>query len=648
MTYNGDSHNNSAQTTVSEQVGKANTATSTKYAPGVSGTFTVVATVAINEPAVTPIAFAIPGGNGASTSPTGSVQFLNGGNPMGTVTLSSSGHLESTATLTLNATPASTTSITAVYTGDTNYNGSTSGTATGPPGGVVTIGVAASANPSTFAQPVTFTVLVASQTKGGPTPTGSVTASVLGSDALGSAGLNSNGTATITVPPQDTPVASPFQAWGLATGTNTITVAYSGDGNYQAGKTTFQQMVNQAASSTKLLFPPTAFGIYELQASVSIDEPSVSKTNFAIPAGGNLGTNPSGSVIFYSGANQVGTATLKPGGLFQATATLTTNGAVDSPRAVYAGDTNYATSNTGSSTLGGAPVNISLQTSASQVIYGGPFTVSATVTPVSTSGPSPTGSLVFYDNGRNLGWISTLNSSGKGSLPVPIPLATPQVCAPACMSAEVEVLTAGSHTITVSYSGDSNYAASTPTTSVMETIGKAPTTTTTGGISSTLLPGIPGDVVALVADSQPPSGGPYHFMVMGASGLGDGNPSGSVQFDSGGNQIGTANLTSNPSANVASDAEIGNSNASGSLSAAYGGDGNFQSSTSSVTASVSLTSNINPSNVGQSVTLTATVTPSSSTGTVQFLDGVTVLGTASLNGGVASINYTFNTAGTHR
>jgi len=67
-------------------------------------------------------------------------------------------------------------------------------------------------------------------------------------------------------------------------------------------------------------------------------------------------------------------------------------------------------------------------------------------------------------------------------------------------------------------------------------------------------------------------------------------------------------------------------------------------------SSTALTSNANPSGLGQSVTLTATVTGTSPTGTVTFTDGYgTVnLGTATLNGsGVATLNYTFTTAGIH-
>jgi len=66
----------------------------------------------------------------------------------------------------------------------------------------------------------------------------------------------------------------------------------------------------------------------------------------------------------------------------------------------------------------------------------------------------------------------------------------------------------------------------------------------------------------------------------------------------------------------------------------------------------SLGSSLNPSTVGQKVTLTATVSPASvgpaaPTGTVTFLDGATMLGSAGLSGGSASVGTTALTPGKH-
>ena len=80
-----------------------------------------------------------------------------------------------------------------------------------------------------------------------------------------------------------------------------------------------------------------------------------------------------------------------------------------------------------------------------------------------------------------------------------------------------------------------------------------------------------------------------------------------------------------------------------SITAVYAGDTNFTTSTSSVAQDVNqastttaLTSDPNPSVSGQSVTFTATIAAGSPgsgtpTGTVDFLDGTTTIGTTPLD-----------------
>lgn len=60
-----------------------------------------------------------------------------------------------------------------------------------------------------------------------------------------------------------------------------------------------------------------------------------------------------------------------------------------------------------------------------------------------------------------------------------------------------------------------------------------------------------------------------------------------------------------------------------------------------------LTSSVNPSLVGQSVMFTATVSGVSPTGTVQFFDGATLLGTSALTGATATLTSSALAQGTH-
>jgi hypothetical protein len=156
--------------------------------------------------------------SGSSTDPadipTGSVQFIDGGVSLGAGPVGTDG----SASVTLTALPAGTHSVTAVYGGDTEFNSATS-TALSyaiAKATVLTISVSSSENPSTYGDSVTLSIVVASQL--GATPTGTV--SVMdGTTSLGTASLDSTGAGQVTVPL-------------FTAGTHTLTVSYSGDGNY--------------------------------------------------------------------------------------------------------------------------------------------------------------------------------------------------------------------------------------------------------------------------------------------------------------------------------------------------------------------------------------------------------------------------------
>jgi hypothetical protein len=128
---------------------------------------------------------------------------------------------------------------------------------------------------------------------------------------------------------------------------------------------------------------------------------------------------------------------------------------------------------------------------------------------------------------------------------------------------------------------------------------------------------------------------------------GMGTPTGTVNFLDGTTQIGTGTLNSSGVATfITSTLSVGTH----SITAVYAGDTNFTTSTSSALSQVvnqatttALASSVNPSVSGQTVTFTATVSPASGTatptGTVNFLDGTTQIGTGTLNAsGVATFS----------
>jgi poly(3-hydroxybutyrate) depolymerase len=128
-----------------------------------------------------------------------------------------------------------------------------------------------------------------------------------------------------------------------------------------------------------------------------------------------------------------------------------------------------------------------------------------------------------------------------------------------------------------------------------------------------------------------------------------------VTFKQGVNILGTGALNGGSATFTISTLSAGGID---NISAAYGGDSIYASSTATAVKQVvdaaptttSLASSENPSNIGQSVTLTATVTPSefggTATGNVAFYSGSKLLGQTALSGGVASLATTTLAAGT--
>jgi hypothetical protein len=152
-----------------------------------------------------------------SGTPTGTVIFKNGTTTLGTGTLSAGKAAFTTAALTVG-----THSITAVYSGDANFAGSTSPALSQVvKQAATTTSVVSSMNPSGLGQAVTFTATVKPATSG--TPTGTVTFKD-GATTLGT-GTLSGGKATFTTS-------------ALTLGSHSITASYGGDANFTASTST--------------------------------------------------------------------------------------------------------------------------------------------------------------------------------------------------------------------------------------------------------------------------------------------------------------------------------------------------------------------------------------------------------------------------
>ena len=133
-----------------------------------------------------------------------------------------------------------------------------------------------------------------------------------------------------------------------------------------------------------------------------------------------------------------------------------------------------------------------------------------------------------------------------------------------------------------------------------------------------------------------------------------GTPTGAVTFKDGGATIGTGKLSGGKASFNTAELALG----SHSITAVYGGDGNFNPSTSAVLkqtitkagTTVSVVSSKNPSIRNTVVTFTATVkstTTGTPTGTVTFKDGGATLGTGTLSAREAKYTTSTLAVGSH-
>lgn len=160
--------------------------------------------------------------SGSGTTPTGTVTLKAGSNSITSVTSSTGTYtFNNIATTAANGFSVGTSTLTAVYGGDSNWGG-TSGTTTVTVISPATSTVVAT-SPTSVAlgdssSTVTFNVTVSSSVSSG-TPSGTVAVKV-GSTTVGSGTLNGSGAASITA-------ITPTTAHGFTLGSDTVTATYT-------------------------------------------------------------------------------------------------------------------------------------------------------------------------------------------------------------------------------------------------------------------------------------------------------------------------------------------------------------------------------------------------------------------------------------
>jgi hypothetical protein len=355
--------------------------------------------------------------SGLGPTPTGTVT-ISGADTNCTFTLASgSGSCNS---VVFNTTGAKT--ITATYSGDGNYNGSsgTAGETVIPAKLIPTVTITGDVpDPSTPGVPVVVGVQVAST---GVNPTGTVAIT----------GANTN--CTITLAP-----SLPSTSSGIcnvvfnSTGNKTLTANYSGDSNYTTGSDTESHTVTPGPTTTTITSPGAAF-------SFTVGQPvpiSVTVTG--------LGGTPTGMVTIMNGANLLCTITLAGG-------TGSCNGVfnnIGSPvlTANYMGDMNYAGSSSATvsgTVLAGTSVTSITSETPDPSAVGGSVDVTVTVT---GAGATPVGTVTLTSlSGGGDPTCNFITIGGTGHCTL-IYTGT------------------GSFTITATFTGDPNYNTSSTTAS---------------------------------------------------------------------------------------------------------------------------------------------------------------------------------------
>jgi hypothetical protein len=515
---------------------------------------------------------------GAPT-PTGTVTFMNGSTTLGMGTLSGGDATFSTAGL-----PVGTASITAIYSGDSNFSSTTSTPLLETVDkAAATIVDSSSANPSLYGQTVTFTADV---TGSGGTPTGTV--------------VFMNGTSTLATKTLSGGLAS-FTDAAFAVGSYSLTVVYSGDGSFVGGTSSeLTQTVNKASTTNQLTVSPSP-------ATVGQTLTLTSTMAAVAPAGGI----PAGTITFRDGSVMIGQVRLADG-----VATLQTTAlpvGTDSLTAVWGGDGNNIGS-TSSPVLEvvdpapETPSSTALSSSANPSVFGQSVTFTAQVT---GSGGTPTGTVTFLNGSSTLGTGTLTNGSTTFT---------------------TATLTPDSYNITAVYSGDTTFDSSTSTalTQAVDLSGSAV------ALTSSLNPSTAGQSVTFnvaVTAVAPGSGTPTGAVTFlnGTSTLGSAILSGgSASYSTAALPVGSDSITASYS---------GDGNFASTVSLALTQIVNQPSEGATATL---LSSNVNPSVYSQPVTFTAQVTASGGTptGTVAFMNGTAVLATETLSGGTAS--YTNN------
>ena len=552
------------------------------------------------------------------STPTGTVSFFLGGNKLGTAVLNNG-----IATYTFNASmTAGTYQLSAVYAGTAQDSTSSSAPLSitiAPSVVATTTSLTISASEIAPGQPFTMNVVVAPKT-GNAIPQGTVTFYL---------GQTSVGTATLTGGKATFAVSNSF-----ASGAYQLTAVYGGNtsGGQQDSSSTSAPV--PLTISTSLV--ATSTSLLSSASQVTAGQ-SLSLTAVVSPRSGSV--VPQGSVNFYLGQTQIGSATLTGGKATLSVAGTQTSVAGTYPViAVYAGNTmnGGSSSNPVTVTIASniAATTTLLSATASQIAVNQPISLNVIVS-ASTGSPTPQGLVSFYLGQTELGTANL--AGGRASL------------------SAANSLAPGTYPVIAVYAGNSQDSGSTSSPLMLSVTAPAS------------LPPVATTTVLTLADAQVTQGQPFALTAVVEPRSGSMTPLGTVNFFLAQTQIGSATLAAGTATLTQA---VNLAPGTYALTAVYAGDAqNSGSTSSSVTLTIaSSTASVPPAAQALPTTLALTVNPQEPTagqpmnfqvqvaavgsttpvsGSVTLYLGQTSLGTLTLTGGTGMVTMAAPQAGTY-
>jgi uncharacterized protein (TIGR03437 family) len=431
--YTGDTvYPSTYASPILQQVQRAatTTAVATSQTPqGATTIFAVVSPIGTSLPCPT-----VTGNNLTDGSPSGTVEIFNGGQSMGSIAV-----VQSIATgcssIATTYVPQVTGSLTATYSGDSNFGASASTTSQGSSGLFPTnVNLDATPNNPTITQPITFTATIDTIDSNIP-PNGVVQFFLDGATLLGTVSVV-NSTASVTAT--------------LTGGSHTLTANYSGDTNYQLSSATIGESVSKLSDSL-VVTASAPLAAYGQAVTFTAQVKTQTVTGVA---------SPTGTVQFFGGClcgiyggfviqSTIGAAPLS-GGVATFTVASLPPGALQVV-ATYGGDSNWVT-------VTSPPVALSISKASTTTAWTSLGTdpqsgnLVATATVQAPAFGTPTGTVQVLDAATNA-VLATVPLSAAGS-------------ATAIFSAKTAAILAA-------YSGDANFAASTSAPATLLTVADA-------------------------------------------------------------------------------------------------------------------------------------------------------------------------------